>query len=122
MPIHFGASELLGGLASNERKPSDELYRSKIESPFEIDPVNAFWTFKSFQNKVGARYADMISDAQKEMTNIEKTAFLIQPPVEKAALELYDTDTTAAIQMLLNYSNGIRLSALQAMREVLLVD
>jgi hypothetical protein len=50
---------------------------------------------------------------------VETRALTLQKPLEQAALELYPVDKTTALAMLANYSNGIYLSAVEAMVRVL---
>ena len=119
IPFHFGIAEFPSGFSSTGGSPSDELYAMKIESPFEVDTLGAFWTFKNFQQKIGLAYGAKIANVKSVMAIIEQDAMKNQDQVEENALKLYTTDRAAASEMLFDYSNGIYLSAMEAMKEVL---
>ncbi|MCK4655656.1 MAG: C69 family dipeptidase, partial [candidate division Zixibacteria bacterium] len=118
-PFHFGITEFPSGFSSTGGSPSEELYRAKIESPFEVDTLEAFWTFKNFQQKIDPAYGTKIASIKDKMVVIEEHAMKIQDQVEENALKLYTTDRVAASEMLFDYSNGVYHSAMEAMREVL---
>ena len=118
-PFHFGITEFPSGFSSTGGSPSEELYRAKIESPFEVDTLEAFWTFKNFQQKIDPAYGTKIANVNEAMASIEQDAMRNQDQVEENALKLYTTDRVAASEMLFDYSNGVYHSAMEAMREVL---
>jgi dipeptidase len=99
IPFHFGITEFPSGFSSTGGSPSDEFYSTKIESPFEVDTFEAFWTFKNFQQKIAPVFGAKIASIKD--------------------LKLYTTDRVAASEMLFDYSNGVYHSAMEAMREVL---
>ena len=90
-----------------------------IARPFRADPLQAFWMFSNFCNKMQDASADTINRAKEFTESIEGNAFTLQNPLEEAAQRLYTNDKDAAMRMLANYSNGIYLSSVEAMHRVL---
>jgi dipeptidase len=119
IPFHFGISTFPTGFASSGGQPSDDMYREKVEAPFRADPSEAFWTFSNFYHKIASDYGNKIGSVKVEIDGIEKRAFALQKSVEETALELYSVDEAAAADTLADYSNGIYLSALEAMARIL---
>jgi dipeptidase len=119
IPFHFGITEFPSGFSWTGGSPSDEFYGMKIESPFEVDTLEAFWTFKNFQQKIDPAYGAMIANVNEAMASIEQDVMRKQDQVEENALKLYTTDRAAASGMLFDYSNGVYHSAMEAMRDVL---
>jgi len=120
IPFHFGISDFPAGFAAGSaQKPSEQLYKRVVESPFRADAMLAFWTFSNFYNKVDADGAGAIARTKAQALKIEENAFAMQNSLEQAARRLYTRDRTAAAQMLTNYSRGVYLSALEAADEVL---
>ena len=116
IPFHFGISDFPAGFSSKSERPSELFYNQKILSPFQLDPLEAFWTFSNFHNKVSGASTDTIAQLKTLAKEIEKDAFAAQKALEEAASMLNAEDRT---KMLTNYSKGIYLSSLEAMDRVL---
>ena len=119
VPFHFGISDFPAGFCSKSERPSKDFFERRVGSAFQADLLEAFWTFSNFRNKVHGASANIITLVKTQAEEIEKNAFATQKPLEEAACRLYTEDKTTAMQMLANYSNGIYLSALEAMDRVL---
>jgi len=119
IPFHFGISDFPAGFSSISQRPSKKFYDDKLSSPFKPDPLQAFWTFSNFRNKVHTASAKTMTQVKAQAKEIEKNAFAMQRPLEEAACRLYTEDKTTAVQILANYSNGIYLSSLEAMDRAL---
>jgi len=119
IPFHFGISDFPAGFSSKSERPSVAFYDEKVICTFRADPLEAFWTFSNFRNKVHSASADTITRVKALAEGIENNAFTLQKPLEEAALRLYTKDKVAAMRMLANYSNGIYLSSVEAMHSVL---
>ena len=119
IPFHFGISDFPAGFSSISQRPSNKFYDGKLSSPFKADPLQAFWTFSNFRNKVHNDSAKTITRVKAQAEEIEDNALAIQRPLEEAACRLYTEDKTAAMQILANYSKGIYLSSLEAMDRAL---
>jgi len=96
-----------------------EAYDERVESPFEADILQAFYTFSNFYHKIDDAYRDKIGRFQIELEEFEKNALALQKNVEQSAMELYTLDKSKAREILTNYSNGLYLSAMEAMNQVL---
>jgi dipeptidase len=120
IPFHFGITKLPDGFYSGDDMPSMEYYLEKVESPFEADILQAFFTFSNFHYKMDDLYRDKIGRFQVELEEFEKKALFLQKTVEQSAMELYSVDKLKAKKILTNYSNGLYLSAMEAMNRVLL--
>jgi len=119
IPFHFGISDFPVGFSSKSQRPSKSFFDDRISSPFRADPLQAFWTFSNFGNKVDGASANTVTRVKYQARQIEKNAVAMQRPLEEAACRLYTENKTAAMQLLSNYSNGIYLSSLEAMDRVL---
>jgi dipeptidase len=119
IPFHFGISEFPAGFSSKSQRPSKIFYDEKVGRPFQTDPLQAFWMFSNFYNKVFGASANTISRVKTLAEEIENNAFTLQKPFEEAACRLYTKNKVAAMRMLANYSNGIYLSSVEAMHKVL---
>jgi len=119
IPFHFGISDFPAGFSSKSQRPSDSFYYSKVSSAFQADPLQAFWTFSNFRNKVEGSSPKRLESAKAWAGRIEKNAFSMQKPLEEAACRVYGQNKTTAMQMLVDYSNGIYLSSMEAMATVL---
>ncbi len=72
---------------------------------FTYSESSAFWTFNFVSNWAYTRYCDMIIDIQKIQHELENKFIILQPAVEKTALELYNEGkANIAIQYLNDYS------------------
>jgi dipeptidase len=119
IPFHFGISRFPDGFYTAEKMPSMESYGQMVESPFEADILQAFFTFRNFHYKMDNSYRDKIGRFEGEIEEFEKNAFALQKSVEQSAMELYTMDKSKAKEILTNYSNGLYLSAMEAMNRVL---
>jgi len=119
IPFHFGISDFPAGFSSKSERPSSAFYDERVTRIFQADPLQAFWTFANFVNKVHAASADTITLVKAQAEQIENNAFCLQRPLEEAARNLYPKDKTTAMQLLANYSNGLYLSSMEAMAKVL---
>ncbi len=119
MPFHFGISDFPAGFRLQSERPTDQLYERRVGAPFAVDPLQAFWMFSNFRDKVDRSGSKMVTMTKAEAGRIEANAFDIQKLLEEAARKLYDTDRAKAMRMLENYSKGIYLSCVEAMSTVL---
>jgi dipeptidase len=119
IPFHFGISDFPEGFCSKSERPSIVIYNEKVRRNFRADPLQAFWTFSNFYNKVNAASAKTIARVSSQAEQIENNALSLQGPLEEAARSLYAEDKAAAMQILANYSNGLYLSSMEAMDKVL---
>ena len=119
IPFHFGISDFPAGFASKSEKPSLAFYDEKVSCTFRADPLQAFWTFSNFCNKVDGASADTITRVKAQASQIENNALSLQRPLEEAACRLYPDDKATAMRILANYSNGLYLSSMEAMDSVL---
>jgi dipeptidase len=72
---------------------------------YNYSESSAFWAFNFVSNWAYTRYSDMIVDIQKVQKEFETKFIILQPAVEKAALELISSgQTDYAIQYLNDYS------------------
>ncbi|MBN2375254.1 MAG: C69 family dipeptidase [Sedimentisphaerales bacterium] len=117
IPFYFGIADFPAGYCSRSQQPSEDFYKTKVDSPFRVDPFDAFWTFSSFREKIDKVYRDKITGVRTLSGEVENRALSLQKPLEKTAVELYKKDKTAAMQLLSNYSKGIYLSALEVMNK-----
>lgn len=122
IPFYFGISDFPAGFSSKSEKPSMAFYNERVSCPFQADPLEAFWTFSNFRNKVHGASADTITRVKIQAGQIETAAFSLQRTIEEAALTLYPQDKTAAMRLLENYSNGVYLSSMEAMGTLLSED
>jgi len=119
IPFHFGIPDFPAGFASKSEKPSLAFYDERVSCTFRADPLQAFWTFSNFCNKVDDASADTITRVKAQAGQIEDNALSLQRPLEEAACRLYPQDKTTAMRILANYSNGLFLSSMEAMDRVL---
>jgi len=118
-PFYFGISKFPDGWASDVGVPSEPSYRAWVESVFHADLLHAFWTYSNFRHKVESRYGDRIERVRTQIGEVERPAFALQKPLEETALRVYPTNKERAMEILSNYSNGLHLSALEAMNRAL---
>ena len=118
IPFHFGIGEFPAGFRLKSEKPSEEFYNEKIHCPFKADPLQAFWTFSNFHNKVYGD-SDKMQQVKTAIRQIGQTVFDLQKSFEETACRLYEEDKTTAMQLLTNYSDGIYLSSIEAMGKLL---
>jgi dipeptidase len=119
IPYPFGISDFPAGFRSKSERPSSQFYDGKVNAPFKSDLLGAFWTFSNFYHKVNGASPEMIVRIRNQAEQIEKNACAIQGPIEAAVRRVYDDDKSMAIKMLENYSNGVYLSSLAAMEQII---
>jgi dipeptidase len=119
IPFHFGIADFPQGFRSTSERPSEQAYDTHVGSPFKAEALQAFWTFSNFYHKLDVAPAGLIERVKTRAVEIEKDAFSRQGAVEEAACRLYTTDKMAAAKMLADYSDGIYLSCLEAMENIM---
>ncbi len=67
---------------------------------------SAFWTFNFVSNFAYSRYSDMIIEIQKVQEEFENKFIAFQPAIEKAAIQLYQTNPEYAREYLTDYSTN----------------
>jgi dipeptidase len=119
IPFHFGIPDFPQGFRATSEKPSAQVYDAHVGSRFKAEPLQAFWTFSNFYHKLDGAPAQIIERVRSRAVDIEKDAFSRQGAVEEAARRLYTKDKSAAAKMLADYSEGIYLSCLKAMENII---
>jgi dipeptidase len=119
IPFHFGISDFPAGFSSKSERPSIAFYTERVNSTFRADPLQAFWTFSNFYNKVHGASTKTITRIKAQAEQIENNALGMQRPLEETACKLYREDKAAAMQILTYYSKGLYLSSIEAMDRVL---
>ncbi len=119
IPFHFGISDFPAGFSSKSERPSIISYNERVNSTFRADPLQAFWTFSNFYNKVQGTSTQTITRIKAQAEQIENNALSLQRPLEETACRLYPEDKATAMRILANYSNGLYLSSMEAMDRVL---
>ena len=119
IPFHFGISDFPAGFSSKSERPSIISYNEKVGSTFRADPLQAFWTFSNFYNKVHGASTQTITRIKAQAEQIENNALNLQRPLEETACRLYPEDKAAAMRTLSNHSKGLYLSSMEAMDRVL---
>ncbi len=119
IPFHFGISDFPAGFSSKSERPSIISYNERVGRAFRADPLQAFWTFSNFYNKVHGASANTITRVKAQAEQIENNALSLQRPLEESACRLYPEDKATAMRILANYSNGLYLSSIEAMDRVL---
>jgi dipeptidase len=119
IPFHFGISDFPAGFSSKSERPSIISYNERVSSTFRADPLQAFWTFSNFYNKVHGASIKTITRIKAQAEQIENNALRLQHPLEETACRLYPEDKAKAMGILANYSNGLYLSSIEAMDRVL---
>ena len=80
------------------------LYQAGDLQDFSWD--SAWWVFNFVANFANLKYSYMVKDIQEVQRSLERTAFATQPAVEKAALELYESNPELMVRYLTNYCNA----------------
>jgi len=117
IPFHFGAGEFPQGYGSPYKSALMYFNQKKKDAPFIPDWRMAFWSFTRFYEEIEP---DRLALLYAEIEKVESRAFFLQKPVEKTALQLLNTEKSAARDLLANYSRGIYLEALEAMNKTIL--
>jgi len=121
IPFHFGISQFPRGFCSSQkRRPTRRYYQKKVGASFRANIFDGFWTFSNFYNKIDTDYWNKINDVKREVGKIERRSLVMQKSLEAAARRVYPKDKTAAMELLGNYSDGLYLSAIEAMETVLI--
>ena len=81
-----------------------ECYKVGNGDMYNFSWTSAFWIHNWVANQAYARYEPMIGDIRNVQNNLETKFETLQPSIEKAAVELYNTDPQAAISFLNSYS------------------
>jgi len=119
IPFHFGISDFPAGFSSKSERPSIISYNDKVNCAFQADPLQAFWTFSNFYNKVQGASNQTITKIKVQVEQIGGNALTLQGPLEDVACRLYAENKVAAMRILANYSNGIYMTSIEAMDRVL---
>jgi dipeptidase len=119
IPFHFGISDFPAGFSSKSERPSIVFYNERVACTFRADPLQGFWTFSNFYNKVHGASAKTITRIKAQAEQIENNALSLQRPLEGTACRLYPEDKDTAMRILANYSNGLYLSSMEAMDRLL---
>lgn len=118
IPVHFG-SYLPHGYYSRKSMPSGEYYQERLEAPFQIKPLEPFWTFNNFCLKADAIYnrPDLTAFRKVDIGHLERKALAFQKAIEKAALEFASDQSLVTVsEFLVNYTDGLYLQALESLR------
>jgi len=119
LPYYFGLSDFPAGFRSKSPRPSMRLYNGKVTRSFKADPLQAFWTFSNFYDKVDAASPEVIARVKARAEDIERKAFASQGRFEEVARQVYAKDKAAAAPILARYSNGLYRSSLAAMETII---
>ena len=115
LPFHFGIPAFPAGFSTPSERPSASDFDARIQAPFQADPLQAFWTFANFREKVHSTPAQAIEQTRRRAEEIMATARRLQKPLEETAVGLYAEDASAARDVLANFSRGIYLSVIETM-------
>jgi len=95
-----------------------ECHFSESPDKFKPDAGHAWWTFKGLQDKVNTDYRGRIGIVRAQCDIYEAKVFAAQPKVENKAMELYQSNKSAAKLYLTDYSKAIALEAVGKAREL----
>ncbi|MFC1761495.1 membrane dipeptidase [Planctomycetota bacterium] len=117
IPYYFGISSFPPGFNTVSERPSQTVYNNKIKTSFQANPLEAFWTFVNFRDKV-----EHLPDVTKtrvltEAQALEARALSMQSSLEEAAYRLYSRNRAEAAELLTNYSGGLYLSSLKMLAQ-----
>ena len=70
----------------------------------ELSLESAFWVFNLVANLAYTKYSYIIKDIQVVQKEFEDKFFVLQPAIEKTALDLYKSDKELATEYLTDYS------------------
>jgi dipeptidase len=118
MPFYFGIPDFPAGFCTDPQRPSASTFNTRLNAPFQLDPMQAFWTFSNFRNKVHRAPHPPINQTQAVGNDLVTKAQCLQKPVEAAAARLYAENPSAARDLLTNFFDGMYLSALEGMDRV----
>ncbi len=80
-------------------------YNTKGADAVTFSSDNAFWLCNMVSNMVYPRYSQLFPELKAVRDSLETSYFENQTSIEKQAADLYQTDKTAALKLLNNYSN-----------------
>ncbi len=81
-------------------------YNTKGADAVTFSADNAFWLCNMVSNMVYPRYSQLFPELKAVRDSLETSYFANQTSIEKQAADLYQTDKTAALKLLNNYSNA----------------
>jgi dipeptidase len=122
IPFHFGIADFPPGWRPHAERPTATIYSARVHASFAADPQQAFWTFSNFRAKVESAGPPAVARAKAEARHLEGNAVSLQKPLEETTRELYPKDKATALRLLENYSDGVYLTAVEAMGAVLSGD
>ena len=82
------------------------------------DPESAYWNFRIVTNLVNLFYTATVDEVVPKWRSWEAENYSLQGPVEKAALELYESDPELAVSFLTTYSCAKANEALGMAKEM----
>lgn len=118
IPFFFGMPQFPAGYAKKSERPSKAVFDHSVAAPFKADPFQAFWTFSNFREKYKETSVQTKTRISSEAKAVEDWAMRLSEPMATTAEQIYSTDRKAAMGLLANFSHGIYLSALEAMKRV----
>jgi dipeptidase len=118
LPYYFGLEQFPAGYASDEERPSKEQFGERIEAPFKANMHRAFWTFANFHGHACTNYSEIGPRLISERESLEMRAVTLQKPLERTAAQMYPLDPRAAMEILSNFSEGMYLSAMEALESL----
>jgi len=119
IPFYFGISDFPAGYRSISKRPSMDFFSQKTGRPFKADPHEAFWTFSNFRDKVSNVSEESFARVSARLEQIESRALAAQESFEEKASRLHARDRAASAQTLTKFSDGIYLSCLEAMENII---
>jgi len=119
IPYYLGISAFPLGFVTDAQRPTQALFGQRVSGAFRPDPLGAFWTFSNFREKVLGMANDARARTLKAAQALENRALGMQKPFDAAVRELYTQDKSTAQALLSNFSNGLYMSALDAMTQTL---
>jgi dipeptidase len=93
MPIYCGVTSLPESLQIMDR--------------YDFTRDSAWWAFDFVQNWANLAWSYMVVDIREHQSKYEGLSFAMQPAIESAALQLYNTDPALAVTFLTNYTADV---------------
>jgi len=93
MPIYCGVTSLPESLQIMDR--------------YDFTRESAWWAFDFVENWANLAWSYMIEDIRAHQAQFEGESFAMQPAIESAALQLYETDPALAVTFLTNYTADV---------------
>lgn len=119
LPFHFGIPAFPAGFSAPSERPLESAFNARIQAPFQADPLQAFWTFSNFRQKVHNASAETLAQTKIRAEDIMTLARRLQKPAEETAARLYAQDEATARDTLANFSKGIYLSVMESMDTII---